>query len=472
MSPQYLSPGVYVEEVDRGSKPIEGVGTSVAAFVGFAAKGPVNKPTFVANWTQFTQRFGEFLPGAYLAHAVYGYFSNGGGGAFIMRLPSGPGEEAVSPTATALLPGREAPEALEFTAKEEGAAGEEINVTVVDADEGKVNIAIAMGDTLETYEGVTGGAGKTSAVAAINKASVLVSVKSIKADLPVAGVYKLALPTTTELTKVEVQPDVYVGDVSERSGLGGFEAIDEINIVCAPDLMSAYQGGALTRDGVKAVQLAIMEHCERMGNRVAVLDPLPDMSPQEVKEWRQDEAGYDSKYAALYYPWIQIANPTTGAPLTLPPSGHMAGIWARSDTARGVHKAPAYEVVRGALGLQVGVTKSEQDLLNPIGVNCIRAFRGRGIRVWGARTLSSDPSWRYLNVRRLFNFVEESIENGTQWAVFEPNDLDLWQRVKRTITAFLTRVWRDGALFGATADEAFYVKCDEELNPSEVRDAG
>jgi len=472
MSPQYLSPGVYVEEVDRGSKPIEGVGTSVAGFVGFAAKGPINRPTFIANWSQFTQTFGDFLPGAYLAHAVYGYFNNGGGGSYIMRLPSGKADEAAPSVATALLPGREAPEAIEFTAKEEGPAGEGITVTIVDADEGKINVAIALGDKLETYEGVTGGAGKASAVAVINKASELVTAKSIKADIPVAGAYKLAVPTTTELTKVEVQPDVYVGDASERSGIGGFEAVDEITILCAPDLMSAYQSGALSRDGVKAVQLAMMAHCELMGDRVAILDPLPDMSPQEVKEWRQDEAGYDSKYAALYYPWIKMANPSTGAPIYIPPGGHMAGIWARSDTERGVHKAPANEIVRGALGLQMEVTKAEQDLLNPIGVNCIRAFRGRGIRVWGARTLSSDPSWRYLNVRRLFNFIEESIEMGTQWVVFEPNDLDLWQRVKRTITAFLTRVWRDGALFGATPDEAFYVKCDEELNPPEVRDAG
>ncbi len=471
MSPQYLSPGVYIEEVDRGSKPIEGVGTSLAGFVGFAAKGPVNRPTFVANWTQFTQVFGDFLPGAYLAHAVYGYFSNGGGGAYIMRLPSSQEEEAPV-IAAAVLPGREAPEALRLTAKEEGPAGEGISVKVVDADEGKVNIAIQLGDKLETYEGVTGGAGKASAVAVINQKSQLVTAESIKADLPVAGTFKLAAPTTTELAQVEVQPDVYVGDASARSGLGGFEAVDEINIVCAPDLMSAYQSGALTREGVKAVQLAMITHCELMGNRVAVLDPLPSMSPQEVKEWREMEAGYDSKYAALYYPWIRVASPVDGGPINLPPSGHMAGIWARSDGERGVHKAPANEIVRGALGLEVGITKTEQDLLNPIGVNCIRAFRGRGIRVWGARTLSSDPSWRYLNVRRLFNFVEESIENGTQWAVFEPNDLDLWQRVKRTITAFLTRVWRDGALFGATASEAFYVKCDEELNPPEVRDAG
>jgi len=156
----------------------------------------------------------------------------------------------------------------------------------------------------------------------------------------------------------------------------------------------------------------------------------------------------------------------------MPPSGHMAGVWARSDGERGVHKAPANEVVRGVLGLGLSLTSPEQGVLNPVGVNCIRSFPGRGIRVWGARTLSSDASWRYLNVRRLFNYVEKSIFNGTQWVVFEPNNMDLWERVKRDIKAFLTRVYMDGALFGATADQAFFVKCDAENNPQATRDAG
>jgi phage tail sheath protein FI len=137
-----------------------------------------------------------------------------------------------------------------------------------------------------------------------------------------------------------------------------------------------------------------------------------------------------------------------------------------------VHKAPANEVVRAAIDLDLQVTRNEQDLLNPVGINCIRAFPNQGIRVWGARTLSSDPAWRYINIRRLFNFIEESIEENTQWVVFEPNDEDLWARVSRDITAFLTRVWQSGALFGAVAEEAFYVKCDRETNPPEVRDAG
>ncbi len=147
-------------------------------------------------------------------------------------------------------------------------------------------------------------------------------------------------------------------------------------------------------------------------------------------------------------------------------------MWARSDAERGVHKAPANEVIRGAVDLDIRLSKGEQDLLNPIGVNCVRAFPGRGIRIWGARTLSSDPAWRYLNVRRLFNYLEESILLGTQWVVFEPNDDRLWSSIRRNVTAFLTEEWRRGALFGRTADEAFYVKCDRENNPQESIDQG
>jgi phage tail sheath protein FI len=216
----------------------------------------------------------------------------------------------------------------------------------------------------------------------------------------------------------------------------------------------------------------MIAHCELMGDRMAIIDPPPALNPQAIRTWRMDAAGYDSKYAALYYPWVQVLDPATGTNAYIPPSGHMAGVWARTDATRGVHKAPANEVVRGALALETHLTKAEQELLNPIGVNCVRSFSGKGIRVWGARTLSSDPAWRYLNVRRLFNYLEESILGGTQWVVFEPNDDALWARIRRTISAFLVMEWRKGALFGLTPDEAFFVKCDRETNPAEGIDLG
>jgi uncharacterized protein len=208
------------------------------------------------------------------------------------------------------------------------------------------------------------------------------------------------------------------------------------------------------------------------GDRMAILDAPPDLIPQDILEWRQNTAGYDSKFATLYWPWLEVMDPLTSRPIMVPPSGHMAGIWARTDSTRGVHKAPANEVVLGAIGLAFNTTHSEQGGLNQIGINCIRAFPGRGIRVWGARTLSSDPEWRYLNVRRLFNYVSESIVEGTQWAVFEPNDERLWTRLRMSATNFLTRTWRDGALFGSTPEQAFFVKCDAETNPPDVVEAG
>jgi Bacteriophage tail sheath protein len=222
------------------------------------------------------------------------------------------------------------------------------------------------------------------------------------------------------------------------------------------------------------VQLAIISHCELMGDRMAILDPPPGLDAQQIKEWRVERAGYDSKYAALYWPRLKIVDPNspTGQTIFVPPCGHIAGIWARTDDTRGVHKAPANEVVRGANGVERELTRSEQDLLNPEGINCIRSFPGRGVRVWGARTLSSDPAWKYVNVRRLFNYLEKSILNNTDWVVFEPNDRTLWARLRRTIASFLVLEWRKGALFGSTPTEAFFVKCDDATNPAEAIDVG
>jgi phage tail sheath protein FI len=221
-------------------------------------------------------------------------------------------------------------------------------------------------------------------------------------------------------------------------------------------------------------QNKIIAHCERAGDRMAILDAPPSMLPRDVLEWRMGKANFDSKFATLYYPWLEVMDPTQKPPrpILIPPSGHVAGIWARTDNTRGVHKAPANEVVLGANGLAFQVMGEEQGDLNKNGINCIRAFPGRGIRVWGARTLSSDPEWVYLNVRRLFNYISESIMEGTQWAVFEPNDARLWLQLRVAATNFLTRVWRDGALFGAVPEEAFFVKCDAETNPADQIEVG
>jgi len=486
--PQYLSPGVYVEEVESGSKPIEGVGTAVAAFVGLAETGPVNHPTLITNWTQFTTVFGGFLEGSYLAHSVYGYFQNGGGACYVVRI--GGNGEVGKPTAKAeLTSGAKADlDAYRIRAIESGPAGDDLSVEVRDAkDEGDDDkgggppaftiIVKKGGKQVESFEDLTtDGRSKSYVLTAVNEQSEFIKIDEIgKGSLtelrPKTGTVKLSGGKEAAPTP-RLDPDDYVGDAANRTGFGGLEAVDEITMVCVPDVMAAYQQGALDLEGVKTVQLGIIAHCELMGDRMAILDPPPGLNAQQIKEWRVDVAGYDSKFAALYWPWVKVFDPASGTNQFVPPSGMMAGIWGRSDDTRGVHKAPANEVVRGVVDLELNITKSEHDQLNPQGINCIRAFPGRGVRVWGARTLSSDPSWRYINVRRLFNYLEKSILGGTQWVVFEPNDMDLWGRIRRTIGAFLTRTWRDGALFGATPDEAFFVKCDAETNPADVIDAG
>ncbi|MGH9244065.1 MAG: phage tail sheath family protein [Acidimicrobiales bacterium] len=475
--PTYLSPGVYVEEVSSGSKPIEAVGTAVAAFVGFAEKGPVNEPVLVTNWTQFTQTFGEFLEGSYLAHSVYGYFLNGGGTAYVVRV--GANGEAEPPAARAELPAGEEGAKAPYVVKalEAGDGAGDISVEVVDAnepnDENFKLLVKKRGQVAEEYDNLTTKRGPQNVVTTVRRQSKLITIEETKGASTPANLTRVQLPLTAALpATIDVTADTYVGSAADRSGFGGLEAIDEITMLAVPDLMAAYQRGLLDADGLKAVQLAMIAHCELMGDRVAVIDAPPSLNAQQVKDWRVEEAGYDSKYAALYWPWVKIMDPLRGQPIHVPPSGHMAGIWARNDDTRGVHKAPANEVVRGAISLETNITKGEHDQLNPVAVNCIRSFPGQGIRVWGARTLSSDPEWRYLNVRRLFNFVEKSILNGTNWVVFEPNDPKLWDSVKRTITMFLRQVWRNGALFGRTPAEAFFVRCDEENNPPEQRDVG
>jgi phage tail sheath protein FI len=526
--PEYLSPGVYVEEVDRGPKPIEGVGTAMAAFVGFTEKASLarqidgdlitedllNRPQLVTNWSQYVERFGSFVDGAYLPHAVYGYFNNGGGRCYVVSVKT-------IGTAQAPLLGSDGKPHLIVRAKQAGLDGLRLRVKVdvpelpapsskspkssssKAKDDKEEESGEAAADTFDSNppftvtverQGVSGdwqvkevlpdlglaemkqedGSKRVQVTFQDNKPSQWIEFVVPEAA-PLAKIWPAAQQQSLNLESKQLAPPTsqdFRGEVTERTGVEGLEALDDVTMLCVPDLMTTMPGEKLNLDTVKAVQTMMIAHCERLGDRVAILDSPPDMTPQEIKKWRLDIAGYDSSYAALYYPWIRVDDPIQNRPIQIPPSGHMAGIWARNDNTRGVHKAPANEIVRGAVGLSYGTTKGEQDTLNPNGVNCIRAFPGRGIRVWGARTLSSDPAWRYINVRRLFNYVEKSIEGGTQWVVFEPNDHKLWARVRRDISAFLRVVWQEGALFGLSPSEAFYVKCDEELNPPEIRDLG
>jgi uncharacterized protein len=513
--PEYLSPGVYVEEVDRGPRPIESTGTSTAVFVGFTEKAEevreidgrnvaidlLNSPQLVTNWSQYRQKFGGFVEGAYLPLSVYGFFNNGGSRCYVVSVRT-------IPNATTRLLNAAGEPALTVRSKLSGVGGLDLRVRVqpstngagasADGDGGAAegeseseshpfNLVVERRVDADTYvtretlrdlyfeEMEVEGKRRVAVKSARNQKSELIDLAVADHAMPLAQLWpqeqqqslnidqkQLAAPTTTE----------FRGDILERSGIEGLEMLDDARIIAVPDLMTTMPGEKLDLKMVKAVQTDMISHCERLGDRVCILDTPPGLSPQQVKVWRQDVTGFDTSYAAMYYPWIEVMDPATNRTIKMPPSGFVAGVWAGTDNRRGVHKAPANEVIQGVTGLETRVTKGEQDTLNPIGVNCIRSFAGMGIRIWGARTLSSNALWRYISVRRLFNMIETSIENATQWTVFEPNDPSLWSKVSRDVGAFLTTVWSSGALFGASPGQAFYVKCDAETNPPESRDMG
>ncbi len=355
--PTYSSPGVYVEEVPLGAGPITGVGTSTAAFIGAYTHAKdelakVGDVKLLTNFTEFKKSFGDFTEFAadaghnQLAHAVYGFFNNGGTRCYVTRVAAVAGLEAA-----------------------------------------------------------------------------------------------LAL----------------------------FEAIDDISIVAAPGLATSVVQWNL-----------IAAHCFKMKTRFGIIDP------PGAADWRKLPVPQDgvippanmtlpspSPNCAIYFPWITVYDPVSKANKKVPPSGHIAGVYARVDAQRGVHKAPANEPIYGALDLEFAVSQAKQDGLNPIGINCIRKMNGN-ILVWGARTVSSKDGeeFKYVSTRRLFNYLRASIEQGTQWAVFEPNNHALWAKLTRNMNAFLTTVWSTGALVGLKPEEAFYVKCDAENNPPANREAG
>ena len=257
------------------------------------------------------------------------------------------------------------------------------------------------------------------------------------------------------------------------TGLFAFEGVDEISIVAAPG--ATYQS---VQDGVdndsRASQITshLLTHVEKMRYRVAVLESPDGFALSEVRNFR---GKFDSKYAALYYPWVTAGDPLDPdgvREIELPPSGFVAGIYARNDVEHGVFKAPANEVVRGAIGFELLLNKAQQDVLNPEGINCFRFFEGRGYRLWGARTISSDPEWKYISVRRYFAYLEHSVDKGTQWAVFENNNEPLWANIRRTVEDFLFNEWRSGALMGSKPEEAYFVRCDRSTMTQNDLDNG
>jgi len=256
----------------------------------------------------------------------------------------------------------------------------------------------------------------------------------------------------------------------DRTGLMALGAVEQVAMLLVPDVMVAYQrtpGPQADRD-VQRVQDAMVDLCENLKDRFAILDAPPTKDIEEVRKWRRR---LSSSFAAMYYPWISIDS-SSGVLAMCPPSGHVAGVFARCDTQEGVHKAPANEVITGAVGLMLNMNEDHLGLLNSDGINAVRGFPGRGIRVWGARTTSDEPDWRYINVRRTFIMLRRSLEEGTQWSVFEPNEPRTWERLTQSVDEFLKKLWADGYFAGATPEESYFVKCDSTTNTAETRQAG
>lgn len=449
--PEYLTPGVYIEEIDIGPKPIEGASTSTAGFVGATEKGPLD-PRLVTNFEQFQRIYGGYIKESYLTYAVDGFFRNGGSRCYIARIIGKGAEES---NMSLVWKGA----AISLVAKGPGAWGDKISVMIEDGsiDSSLFKLSIAYGKKpggvepriVEIFDNISADESSSNyymkSITGISNFIVLKPAGKSEEEEKKSAFIPLQKGSDGEALKAED----FAGGSSGPGGRTGLESLnefDDISIVCIPD-EAKFSDAALAD--------ALVTHCEKRKDRFAILQAK--QSSTDIPGLRPPKA---TKYAAFYYPWIKILDPLTGMPILVPPGGHVAGVYARVDQEKGVHKAPANEVVNGVLGLEFNITKGEQDILNPRGVNCIRAFPGRGILIWGARTAASDPAWKYLNVRRLFIFVEKSIELGTQWVVFEPNDEKLWARVKQTINQFLMGVWRSGALMGTTEEEAFFVKCD------------
>ena len=581
--PEYLAPGVYVEEVTFRSKSIEGVPTSTTGFAGMTRYGPVqypegpktSEPRLITSFTEFERVYGgltklllgtvERLP--FTAHAARAFFDNGGKRLYLSRVfaPTEPApgtfdygvaSRAITVTGSATpatwfarWPGNYGNALVETRAvrsknvafsypatdpvrslwgpqakrAKAGAVVEIIPTPLPDPlPSGNDPLSAATLAVVEVdadgrqFFRNSGGTTPTPAadsVIQLVELQVVVTVSSERVDVydelgadPQQKRYlgkilqrddpedenavvwlKWAAPAPGSFAPanlmialqgnasprligghdgVEVQPDDLKGEPADldnadvkATGLEALGEIDLIAIVALPD------GGTYDDPDICA-QAAdrLIAHAELLRYRIAVVDAPAGSSMNEVRNFR---GRFDSKYAALYHPWIEILDPTErpsqGAPpsrLMLPPSGFVTGIYGRSDIERGVHKAPANEVVRGLTRFEANINKARQDVLNPENINALRFFEGRGNRVWGARTMSSDPEWKYVNVRRLFIYIEHSIDKGTQWAVFEPNGPRLWANIRQTVEDFLLVLWRDGALLGDKPEQAYFVRCD------------
>ena len=516
---EYLSPGVYVEEYDNSPRSIEGVGTSTAGFVGVAEKGPVEgAPQLVTNFKSFTTQYGGFLSefayGGYrfLANSVEQFFANGGTRCFVMRVAppdavAAKAEKGIL-TVEAKNPGSWgnkiqvtlstakrhkfqliAKSETGFVAKSvdglrEGDIVEyegtftrvrtifDRTVTFEDELPDKVvddsiipksvlylintDLSVRYGDEAETYTDLSFNVSSPRYIASILSGSELVNltaeqleeaanpVEAIFGEENESGAFFLEGGSDGSVGKINAGTFIgQDGGPGKRTGIQAFMENNLVSMIAVPGITSP------------EVTVALVTHCENMRSRFAVLDMPGDL--YKTADLVKHRGIVDSTYAAMYHPWIQVFDRSSNKSDYIPPSGAVMGIYARTDVNRGVHKAPANEVVF-CTGLKTFYSTEEQDILNPEGVNLIRAIPGQGIRIWGARTASSNASFKYVNVRRLFIFVEESIKANTNWVVFEPNDATLWQRVELSISGFLDGLWRNGMLAGDSPATSYFVE--------------
>jgi len=496
--PEYVAPGVSVEEINRGPQPIEGVSTTTAGFIGETERGSTT-PTLVTSWRDYERRFGDYIdrqtaqPHLFLPYAARGFFDNGGQRLFVARVV---GPDAVSATADignctvqAIGPGDWGNNVLmAVTAASASRPGtptaERFRILIAYYREG-IDPATFVDPTdpqqlgnpqraeptvFEDYDNLSAVATDANFVtAAVNAKSYLLRVASCTGRpndvaFPDASLHGGVSDPATLAEYL----DANTTDPGQRRGLAGLMTIREISLLAAPDEVV-----------VPGLRDKVIEACDRSKDRFAIVSA--DLNVGDIANLHPPR---DTAFAAFYFPWVRASAPHTDTGHRLISStGHISGIYARVDVERGVHKAPANEVVRGIVTndlspderpLEFPVGKREQDLLNPRGVNVIRDFRaeGRGVRVFGARTMSSDATWKYVNVRRLFIFIEQSIDRGTQWAAFEPNDESTWSAIRTSIANFLRTVWRNGALMGTTQDEAFFIKCDRTTMTQDDIDKG
>lgn len=481
--PEYLHPGVYIEEINGEPNVIEGVPTSTAAFIGETERGPI-KPRAVNDYGDYVRWFGGvFADEKFMPYAVAGFFQNGGKRLYVCRIV-----DAAATTAEAVFG--------DFVIKAVGPGlwGKRVYVQVDNSSTQKpgpdntlvpvgVRLRVAYYDNQPADDPAAWFNDQTQPP--FPRACEIFD--DLDADERSPNYWHTRLHDNSSLIEiartsgpVNTLPARQFAQLVTNGSDGNPPDVDDFEGEVQLPQRSVAQGlAALKLDQYRAVALIyapnasvavaqrVIAHCEDRRYRFAVIDIDQGV---DASEFQPRSAIGDSAYAALYYPWIVVPDlQQTGARKEIPPGGHVLGVYARTDSERGVFKAPANEDLRGVVDLASEIDNQMQATLNPRGINPIRSFPGRGIRVWGARTLSSDPLWKYVNVRRLVNFLERSVVEGTQWVGFEPNDERLWARVRDTVHVFLRSQWLSGGLFGSTEKEAFFVKCDgATMTPDDI----